>query len=134
MRHFMAVVRTYAIGGAGAALFSLASAHAQTSGDATHGETVFKTNCAACHSAKVGENKLGPSLAGVVGRVSGTADGAKYSAALKNAKITWTPEDLDAFIKQPSAKVPGTSMPIGVANAKDRADVIAYLGTLSAAK
>jgi hypothetical protein len=60
--------------------------HAQ--GDAAAGEKVF-AHCAPCHSNKPGENKFGPSLAGVIGRKSGTEPGYNYSSAMKEANVTW---------------------------------------------
>ncbi len=61
---------------------------ANAEGDAAAGEKVF-AHCAPCHSTKPGENKLGPSLAGVFGRKAGTEPGFSYSSALKGQNITW---------------------------------------------
>jgi cytochrome c len=93
------------------------------------GEQVF-ARCVACHSAKAGENKIGPSLAGVVGLKSGAAPGYNYSPALKTANITWEDEELDKYLANPGADVHGTKMLINVPNAQDRENVIAYLKTL----
>jgi cytochrome c2 len=49
------------------------------------GETVFKKNCAICHTLEAGKNKIGPSLAGVVDRKAGSVPGFAYSAANKNS-------------------------------------------------
>ena len=49
------------------------------------GETLFKKNCAICHTLEAGKNKIGPSLAGVVGRKAGSVPGFAYSAANKNS-------------------------------------------------
>src|SRR5882672_8453677 len=57
-------------------------------GDASAGEKIF-AHCAPCHSNKPGENKFGPSLAGVFGRKSGTEPGYNYSSAMKGANVTW---------------------------------------------
>src|ERR1700754_2165374 len=97
--------------------------------DAAAGEQVF-VRCVPCHSAKAGENKIGPSLAGVVGRKSGTEPGYNYSPALKAAGITWDDQELDKFLTNPMADVHGTKMVISVPNAQDRENVIAYLKTL----
>jgi cytochrome c len=97
--------------------------------DAAAGEHVF-ARCTACHSAKAGENKIGPSLAGVVGRKSGTAPGYNYSPALKSAAITWDEQELDKYLANPAADVHGTKMLISIPNADDRQNVIAYLKTL----
>jgi cytochrome c len=105
------------------------SSAAWAAGDATAGQQVF-ARCAACHSAKPGENKIGPSLAGVVGRRSGTEAGYNYSPALKAANITWDDHSLDQFLANPTSDVHGTKMFISVPNATDRENVIAYLQTL----
>lgn len=112
-------------------IFSLfaAGSTAPAEGDATEGQQVF-ARCAACHSAKPGENKIGPSLAGVVGRKAGTEAGYNYSSALKAANITWDEHTLDQFLANPSSDVHGTKMFISVPNATDRQNVIAYLKTL----
>jgi cytochrome c len=105
------------------------SSAAWAAGDATAGQQVF-ARCTACHSAKPGENKIGPSLAGVVGRKSGSEPGYNYSPALKSADITWDQHTLDQFLANPAADVHGTKMFISVPNATDRENVIAYLQTL----
>ena len=102
---------------------------AQAAGDAAAGEHVF-ARCAACHSPKAGENKIGPSLAGVVGRKSGDAPNYNYSPALKSAGITWDEQELDKYLANPPADVHGTKMMISLPNADDRQNVIAYLKTL----
>jgi cytochrome c len=106
-----------------------ASSAAWAAGDATAGQQVF-ARCAACHSAKPGENKIGPSLAGIVGRKSGSEPGYNYSPALKSANITWDEHTLDQFLANPTIDVHGTKMFISVPNATDRENVIAYLQTL----
>src|ERR1700757_4754022 len=106
------------------------SSAARAAGDATAGQQVF-ARCAACHSAKPGENKIGPSLAGVVGRKSGTEPGYSYSPALKSANITWDEHTLDQFLANPTADVHGTKMFISVPNATAREKVIPFLQRLN---
>jgi cytochrome c len=99
--------------------------------DAEAGARVFRTQCGACHVVEAGKNRVGPSLFGIVGRVSGTVDGFRYSAANKDAKLTWTPEVLDKYLVNPRETIPGTTMAyVGLKNATQRADLIAYLETL----
>ncbi|TCR60858.1 cytochrome c family protein [Bosea sp. BK604] len=90
--------------------------------------------CKACHTFdKGGANKVGPHLFGVYGRNEGSVDGFGYSAAMKgrNDKV-WEADGLDHFLKGPKAYVPGTAMAFaGISKADTRADVIAYLNTLS---
>lgn len=86
--------------------------------------------CIACHSID-GSIGVGPSLSGVVGRKAGSAAGFRYSRAMRGSNIVWDEKSLDAFISDPQKVVPGNVMPFaGVADAKQRADLIAYLQTL----
>jgi cytochrome c len=99
--------------------------------DAEAGQTVFKMQCGICHSPLAGKNMVGPSLFGIVGRGSGTVDGFRYSAANKNAGITWNAEVLDKYLTAPREVVPGTTMTYaGLKDATKRADLIAYLATI----
>ena len=98
-----------------------------STGDAAAGRLVFR-KCQACHSIEPGKNMLGPSLAGVIGRKSGTEAGYNYSPAMKSAGIVWNPQTLDQYLTDPAKVVPGNKMPFpGLKTANDRADVIAYL-------
>jgi len=97
------------------------------SADAGKGERVFN-KCKACHKIEDGANATGPHLYGVVGRDVGAADGFGYSGSLKAVADVWTPQELDAFLENPSGYAPGTSMGFsGLGDAEDRANVIAYL-------
>jgi cytochrome c len=99
--------------------------------DAEAGARVFRTQCGACHVVEAGKNRVGPSMAGIVGRMSGTVEGFRYSAANKSANITWTPEVLEKYLANPKEVVPGTTMAyVGLRNATQRADLIAYMETL----
>jgi len=90
--------------------------------------------CQACHNFQEGQGaKIGPDLYGVVGRPVASAAGFNYSAALKKMGGTWTFDALNKWLTKPSADAPGTAMTFaGLSNEKQRADVIAYLNTLSA--
>jgi cytochrome c len=100
---------------------------ARAGGDAVRGEVKFQ-DCAACHKLEAGANNVGPSLHGIFTRKAGELADFRYSPALKRSGITWTPETLDQFITDPQALVPANRMPYaGIANAGDRADLIAYL-------
>ena len=103
---------------------------AYAQGDAAAGEKLF-AHCAACHSNKPGENKIGPSLAGAFGRKSGTEPGYSYSSAMKGANVTWDEKTLDEYLQGPGKFVKGTRMVYFVPDEKDRQDIIAYLKTLS---
>ncbi|MEM1351099.1 MAG: cytochrome c family protein [Pseudomonadota bacterium] len=97
------------------------------SADADAGARVFR-KCSACHKLVAGENGAGPYLYGVVGREKAAADGFGYSDALASMGGEWTPENLSAFLENPSAYAPGTSMSFaGLRKPEERADVIAYI-------
>jgi len=86
--------------------------------------------CAACHSLD-GSNGTGPSLKGIMGRTSGTVPGFRYSRAMKSAAITWDEASLDRYLADPQEVVPGNIMAFsGVADAPERAEIIAYLKTV----
>jgi cytochrome c len=89
--------------------------------------------CSACHNLKKGAGTLvGPELYGVVNRPKGSMPGFDYSAGLKAKGGNWTYADLNQFLTKPSAYVQGTKMGYpGEANEKKRADIVAYLRTLS---
>lgn len=128
----MSVTRTLSL----VALACLA-APATFAADAANGKTLFETKyaCSVCHAttAAPGGPPTGPSLAGVVGRKAGTVkEFAMYTPALKGSNLTWNAKTLDEFLTNPMAKVPGTMMVIPVPDAKERADVIAFLSTLKA--
>lgn len=109
---------------AAAAVLACAAVPAAAQNNA--GAQVF-TICKTCHSVEPGRNGVGPSLAGVVGRRSGSAPGYNYSPAMRKAGLTWDAKTLDVFLTAPSRKVPGTKMPISIADPAKRAAVIAYL-------
>lgn len=100
--------------------------------DAAEGEKVFRRYCTACHiTAAQGPKRLGPTLAGLVGRKSGSVEGFRYSEANKKAEITWSPQTLDPYLKDPKGVIPGTIMAFaGVKKDDERANLIAYLQTL----
>jgi len=96
------------------------------------GEQAAKV-CLTCHNmAKGAGNKVGPDLYGIVGRAVAAEAGFNYSAALKAKGGTWTFDTLNPWIENPRKDVPGTLMTFGgVPNAKQRADIIAYLNANS---
>ena len=99
-------------------------------GNPALGRTVF-ARCAACHAVTPGGKRLGPSLAGVVGRKAGNVPGYAYSPAMRGSKIVWDARNLDAYLTRPATTVPGTKMVfVGIANPADRANLIAYLNTV----
>ncbi len=101
--------------------------------DVAHGKTVFEQVCGICHAiAQDGSGPtMGPNLFGLIGRNAGSEPNfAMYSPALKGYGVEWNAKTLDEFLINPTAKVPGTTMPVMLPDAKDRADVIAYIASL----
>jgi cytochrome c len=105
---------------------------ALASADVKRGENSAK-KCAACHTFnKGGPTLVGPNLWGVVGRPKASEPGFNYSPALKAKGGNWTFDELYHFIANPRADIPGTAMTFpGIPRPNERADVIAYLNTLS---
>jgi cytochrome c len=98
------------------------------SGDVNAGAEIFDSVCEECHGAAA----TAPTLRGILGRPFASIESFDgYSDALKAKKsLTWTPANLDLFLKSPKEFVPGTLMYKTVPDAKDRADIIAFLASL----
>ncbi len=125
----MSVTRTVRL----LALLAVVATPSAFAADAKSGKTVFDTKCGICHSANSapGGAVAGPNMVGLVGRKAASVEGfPMYSQALKGSGITWNTKLLDEFLANPMSKVPGTMMVIALPDAKERADVIAYLATL----
>jgi cytochrome c len=102
--------------------------------DVKTGDQFAHRVCVACHTFdKGGKNGVGPNLYGVVGGPHDHEPGFSYSAAMEKFKgQPWTFDALNEWLFKPSAYAPGTRMSYaGITNDKQRADVIAYLRSLS---
>ena len=102
------------------------------SADLAQGEKEAKYSCSVCHKFERGKNYIGPHLWNVVGRSKGGVDNFAYSPALSTLEGVWKYEDLNAILARPAEIIPGTKMElIGIAEPRKRANLIAYLRTLS---
>lgn len=111
-----------------AALLAPSAAHAQDL------EISFNDHCRECHSFLKNDNRLGPSLYGVVGRKAGTEPGYAYTQSMKDSGVTWDEATLDKWIADPGAVVPGNGMSppySGVADPEVRQRIIAFLKSIS---
>src|ERR1700688_2665210 len=96
--------------------------------DVEMGKQVFAA-CAPCHAPD--QSGVGPKISGVLNRPAGSVAGFLYSRGMRNSRIVGDKKPLDAYLPEPQKLVPGNLMPFsGIADARERSDLIAYLGTL----
>lgn len=108
-----------------AALFLLGLFSRGEAQNPAHGEEIYG-RCLACHA--LAYDRVGPRHCGLIGRKAGSVAGFDYSPAMKRSKLVWNEKTLDRFLANPPATVPGTTMTYaGVPDARERADLIAYL-------
>jgi cytochrome c len=114
-----------------AGLLLAGSATTALAADPAAGEKIFKAQCGICHAVAAGQNRIGPTLFGVVGRQAGSVPGFNYTADHKKLGIAWDAATLDKYLTNPRAMVPDTSMVYaGLKEDAERADLVAYLETL----
>jgi cytochrome c len=107
------------------------SAATALAADPAAGEKIFKAQCGICHAVVAGQNRIGPTLFGVVGRPAGSVPGFNYTADHKKLGVTWDAATVDKYLANPRAMVPDTSMVYaGLKDDAERADLVAYLETL----
>src|ERR1700683_4612185 len=119
---------------AAAALLVFVGAAPARSADVSAGRTAFRLQCALCHSAEPNDGGGGdaPNLMTVVGRHAAGLPNYPYSKALTNSGLTWDPATLDRFLSAPAAMVPGSAMRTAVTEQDTRANIVAYLQSVSA--
>jgi cytochrome c len=92
------------------------------------GDRLFRNSCGICHTIQPGQKRVGPSLAGVVGRKAGTVQGFNYSDANKHSDVVWDEAQLDQYLNDPKEFMPGTKMMYpGMKDPEKRKALIAYL-------
>jgi cytochrome c len=120
-------MKRFGLAGALVMAVGLLSAGPALAGDAANGEKVYK-KCKACHALEEGKHKVGPSLAGIVGKPAGAAEGYKYSKAMAESGLVWDEATLDGYLEKPRSFLKGTKMSFaGLKKEEDRADVIEFL-------
>jgi cytochrome c len=113
-----------------AAALTLTAGAAASAGDAKRGEQLY-ARCAACHA--LAQDRVGPRHCGLLGRRAGSVAGFEYSPAMKKSGMVWNEKALDRFLADPMKILPGTTMTYaGIKDARERADLIAYLGSVPA--
>ena len=117
----------------GVFVFCLVLSASARAGDVTAGKAIFDKTCANCHSTEAGVNKVGPTLFDIVGRPVASVHGYDYSKKMraigKEGKV-WDDKQLNTYLTNPREVLHGVKMFFSLPDAKDRADVIAYLNTL----
>ncbi|HEY2530805.1 MAG TPA: cytochrome c family protein [Xanthobacteraceae bacterium] len=113
---------------------TISGAFAQGTGDASKAQMPFQ-QCQVCHKVGPGaQSGIGPALNGIFGQKAGAVPGFNFSPAMKQAAskgLVWNAANLDKFLENPQGFLPGTAMTyLGLKDAQQRADVIAYLETL----
>ena len=93
------------------------------------GQTAFNNSCRTCHTMKEGDNRQGPSLAGVIGRKAGSLAGYNFSDSMKQSNITWDDSNLDQFIANPDQVISGNAMKPygGITDAAQRKTIVEFL-------
>lgn len=97
--------------------------------DLKNGQELFERRCTGCH--RLDEARIGPRLRGVFGRAAGSDPRFSYSEALKSSHITWNESTLDRWLTDPEGLVPDADMEFRMNSASERAEIIAYLKSLS---
>lgn len=100
--------------------------------ESEEGKVAYNNACRTCHSFKPDDNRLGPTLHGIVGRKAGSIEGFAFSPSMKGSGVTWDEATLDKFISDPNQVVSGNKMqPFGgIADAGERKKIVDYLKTL----
>jgi cytochrome c len=112
------------------AIAGLAGAAAGAQEAEDPGFRLYQQHCRTCHVMKAGDNRLGPHLAGILGRQAGAVEGFPYSTTMRNSTVVWDAATLDAFIADPIGFMPGNRMLYpGMTSAADRAAVVGYMAS-----
>jgi cytochrome c len=95
---------------------------------APDGATLFKQQCATCHTLNASEPaRQGPNLAGVYGRKAGNVQGYRYTPGYQASDIVWNEDNLDKYLTNPQAVFPGSTMAYRQSHAEIRHKIIEFL-------
>ncbi len=116
------------------AIMTLAWPAAAADDNAERGQRVYGA-CAPCHSLEPNRNMTGPTLAELWNRKAGSLGSfTRYSTALKSSGVVWNDKSLNEWIDDPQHFIPGNQMTFpGIKNAQQRADLLAFLRSATAA-
>jgi len=110
---------------AGLLIAAITPVAAVAAGDGARGRELYETRCIGCHSIEA--DRIGPRHRGLIGRRAGSVAGFEYSPALRAATLVWDGATLDRWLTDPESTIAGQRMNYRVGDARDRADLIAYL-------
>ena len=99
-------------------------------GDPVRGRALYQSRCTACHS--LDHSRIGPAHRGVFDRRAASVPGFDYSPALKQSGVRWTAANLNRWLTDPEAFIPGQKMGYQVSEPVDRRDIIAFLASPAA--
>jgi cytochrome c len=99
-------------------------------GDSVRGQALYQSRCTSCHS--LDHSRIGPAHRGVFDRLAASVPGFDYSPALKHSGVRWTSANLNRWLTDPEAFIPGQKMGYQVPDPVDRRDVIAFLASPAA--
>jgi cytochrome c len=111
--------------GASAVMLLASVAFSDTKRDAVAGRASFEKRCTGCHA--LDRDRVGPRLAGVVGRKAGSVSGFPYSDAVKKSPVVWNESALDKWLTDPDSMIPDSDMAFRLDSSSERAAIIAFL-------
>ncbi len=99
--------------------------------EAASGREVYELRCRTCHGGSApADSPLGPSLTAIVGTKAGSQASGVHSRDLIDSGIVWDRQSLRRYLADPRRAIPGTLMPVGVADPAELESLLDYLETL----